>query len=80
MIDCTGLIVAPGFIDGHSHSVQGVTTEVVGNCGFSAYPCAADGCESQRYASGIFRGGDEWGWHTAGGYLPPLLERRGSRT
>ena len=50
-IDCAGLSVAPGFIDAHSHSdlqvlenrpekaLQGVTSEVVGNCGFSAYPC-----------------------------------------
>jgi N-acyl-D-aspartate/D-glutamate deacylase len=41
-VDCTGLVIAPGFIDGHSHAdlqvlenrpqklLQGVTTEVVG--------------------------------------------------
>jgi N-acyl-D-amino-acid deacylase len=47
-----GLVVAPGFVDLHTHSdlsllhhpaaesklMQGVTTEVVGNCGFSAFP------------------------------------------
>src|SRR5262249_18549970 len=51
-IDARGRVVAPGFIDIHTHSDftlplnpraeskirQGVTTEVVGNCGFSAAP------------------------------------------
>jgi N-acyl-D-amino-acid deacylase len=51
-IDATGLADAPGFIDIHSHSDytllvdpravsaihQGVTTEVVGNCGFGCFP------------------------------------------
>ncbi len=80
-IDCTGLTVAPGFIDGHSHSdlqaienrpekaLQGVTTEVVGNCGFSAYPCPKDRGELHEFANGIFRGDDKWGWNSAGDYL-----------
>ena len=52
IIDCTGLIVAPGFIDVHTHDdaivldapgmlpkiSQGVTTVVVGNCGISLAP------------------------------------------
>ncbi len=54
-LDATGCIVAPGFIDVHSHDdfavldrpecdfkiMQGVTTEVVGNCGFGAAPANA---------------------------------------
>ena len=50
VVDCTGMAIAPGFIDVHSHGdlevlqhrpekvMQGVTTEVVGNCGFSVFP------------------------------------------
>jgi N-acyl-D-amino-acid deacylase len=51
-IDCTGKVLAPGFIDVHSHSdemwlalpgcdgkiAQGVTTEIGGNCGTSVAP------------------------------------------
>ncbi len=52
IVDCTDLAIAPGFIDVHSHAdnagylatadtskiLQGVTTEVVGNCGISLAP------------------------------------------
>ena len=55
VIDATGKIVCPGFVDPHSHSDfsilanptaestirQGVTTEVVGNCGWSYAPVTA---------------------------------------
>ncbi|MHA1734226.1 MAG: N-acyl-D-amino-acid deacylase family protein [Promethearchaeota archaeon] len=51
-LDASGCVVAPGFIDAHSHSdyavladpllpaklMQGVTTDVVGNCGLGFYP------------------------------------------
>src|SRR5689334_22518001 len=80
-IDCIGLTAAPGFIDGHSHSdlqvledrpekaLQGVTSEIVGNCGFSPYPAAPDRRPLHEFANGIFRGGDGWGWNSASEYL-----------
>jgi N-acyl-D-amino-acid deacylase len=52
IIEADGLVAAPGFIDIHSHTdltifkhplaeskaLQGVTTEVIGNCGIGAFP------------------------------------------
>lgn len=82
VLDCTGYVVAPGFIDAHSHSdlqvlrnrteklVQGVTAEVVGNCGFSPYPMADDPQITRNFANGILFGEDaEWGWDSAADYL-----------
>lgn len=52
IFDAKGMALAPGFIDAHSHSdmsilatpeatgkvSQGITTEIIGNCGLSVYP------------------------------------------
>ncbi|MEO7143550.1 MAG: amidohydrolase family protein, partial [Bryobacteraceae bacterium] len=81
VVDCRGLTIAPGFIDAHSHSdlqvlerrpekiLQGVTSEVVGNCGFSPYPAAGDAAALHEFANGIFHGGGGWGWPSARAYL-----------
>lgn len=87
VFDCSGSIVAPGFIDAHSHSdlqllenrgdklAQGVTAEVVGNCGFSSFPAAPDRSALHEFANGIFCGSDDWGWPSAKEYLALVLER-----
>jgi len=80
-LDCRGMVIAPGFIDVHSHSdlqvvegrneklVQGVTAEVVGNCGFSPFPKPADPRVLRSFANGILGGSGDWGWASAGEYL-----------
>jgi N-acyl-D-amino-acid deacylase len=62
VLDASGLHVAPGFIDIHSHSDatlfayptadsrtrQGITTEIAGNCGWSAAPLQGVDAELRR--------------------------------
>lgn len=78
-IDVRGMAVAPGFIDMHSHSDlkvlenrreksdQGITTEVVGNCGFSPYPCGHHAAMLAEQQEGILNGSECWS--TAAAYL-----------
>jgi len=91
IIDATGLVIAPGFIDIHSHSDlpvvidplaqskirQGVTTEVVGQCGNSAAPMNADVKEYRiKYQSSRVPEGFQYNWSSMKNYLD-LLERQG---
>ena len=83
-IDCSGLAISPGFIDLHSHSdvqvierrteklQQGVTTEVVGNCGFSPFPVGAHPELLHEFAGGILGRDGKWGWPSAAAYLDAL--------
>jgi N-acyl-D-aspartate/D-glutamate deacylase len=90
-IDAEGLVVTPGFIDGHTHldaqlfwdplagstTWHGVTTVVMGNCGFTLAPAASDeralvvrnleraeDIDGKAMAAGI-----EWTWETFPQYL-----------
>ncbi len=84
-LDAAGLAVAPGFIDLHTHSDftllvdgraesqvhQGVTTEVIGQCGFS---CAPVRCDADVHAVSVgYRDGTvRLGWRSFGDYLDRL--------
>ncbi|MCJ7732675.1 amidohydrolase family protein, partial [Candidatus Bathyarchaeota archaeon] len=90
VIDAKGHIVAPGFIDIHSHSdipllidprgmskiTQGVTTEVIGNCGLSAAPMNQWLQEYRnRYARAQLSEGFSYNWTDMSSYLEKLMER-----
>jgi N-acyl-D-amino-acid deacylase len=93
-IDAEGLVLAPGFIDLHTHydcqvswdraltpsCWHGVTTVVMGNCGFTIAPCKpADRELLMRmllYVEGMptaaLRAGIDWQWETFPEYLDTL--------
>jgi N-acyl-D-amino-acid deacylase len=91
VIDAEGMIVAPGFIDGHTHMDaqvnwdplgscscwHGVTSVVMGNCGFALAPCkpadrewfarcltAVEDIPTEAMMTGI-----DWTWETFPEYL-----------
>lgn len=88
VINAKGLVISPGFIDPHSHSeftllanprgeskvMQGVTTEINGNCGLSAAPLIG---ESREQREGDFEElGIKKRWATFGEYFS-ILESKG---
>src|SRR5207245_590260 len=78
-----GRALAPGFIDMHSHSDwrlwenrraeskirQGVTTEVVGNCGFSPAPASREFLQELRGFALYLPRGMDFRWQSVGEYL-----------
>ena len=83
-IDAGGLAVAPGFIDVHAHDdaavireprmdfkiMQGVTTDVVGNCGAGVAPMANDTARAFfRRGSGAILGDIDLKWSTTAEYF-----------
>lgn len=93
-IDATGLAVAPGFIDPHTHydaqvcwdpnltpsCWQGITSVVMGNCGFTLAPCRPDDRDGvmrmltrvEGMSLDALRKGIDWTWETFPEYLDSL--------
>ena len=91
VIDADGMIVAPGFIDGHTHMDaqvawdplgscscwHGVTSVVMGNCGFALAPCKPEDREwfarcltaVEDIPTEAMMAGIDWNWETFPEYL-----------
>jgi N-acyl-D-amino-acid deacylase len=96
-VDAEGHFVTPGFIDGHTHldvqfswdplgtcsSWHGVTSVVMGNCGFTVAPMrGADRHLALRsleraedIAGEVIAAGVDWTWETYGQYLDAIEAR-----
>jgi len=91
VIDAEGMIVAPGFIDGHTHMDaqvnwdplgscscwHGVTSVVMGNCGFALAPCKPEDREwfarcltaVEDIPTEAMMAGIDWTWESFPEYL-----------
>jgi len=90
-LDASGLAVSPGFVDLHAHSdisllsepgcvssvAQGITTQAVGLCGFSAAPVSPETVASM-VAEEPHAGYPDvaWDWGTIGGYREAVARAR----
>jgi N-acyl-D-amino-acid deacylase len=93
-LDCEGLVIAPGFIDTHSHSDlrvltepelpmkvrQGITLEVFGQDGISVAPIRkADRPQMERALAGLLGKLDrEWDWESVAEYLDAVERSKSS--
>src|SRR6476661_2444060 len=97
-VDADGMMLAPGIIDGHTHydaqitwdpyvdpsPALGVTTAVLGNCGFTIAPCKPQHRDlTMRHLTHVegmsldaLRAGIKWGFESFPQYLD-MLETQG---
>jgi N-acyl-D-amino-acid deacylase len=93
-IDADGLVVSPGFVDAHTHMDaqifwdrqgtnscwHGVTTVVMGNCGFTLAPVQSDARalvvrnleRAEDMDPDVLAAGIEWSWETYPEYLDAI--------
>jgi len=94
ILDAEGRVVAPGFVDGHTHMdaqifwdpigtsscFQGVTSVVMGNCGFTLAPCRAEEADlvmrnlerAEDISREAMKAGIKWRWETFPEFLDVL--------
>jgi len=94
VLDAEGQIVSPGFVDGHTHMdaqifwdplgtsscYHGITTAVMGNCGFTLAPCAAKDKHlvvrnlqrAEDIPPAAMEAGIKWSWTTFPEFLDTL--------
>jgi len=89
IINARGLVVTPGFIDIHTHSDlallinpraeskvrQGVTTEIIGNCGSSAAPVREETLNFLKDEWAPESKAVKWNWYSLDDYLNRLEEQ-----
>ncbi|RVT91011.1 N-acyl-D-amino-acid deacylase family protein [Sphingomonas crocodyli] len=91
VLDARGQVVAPGFIDMHTHydaqlfwdpdctpsSWQGVTSVIIGNCGFALAPCRPENRETliqmlvelEDMPAKVLNAGIQWSFTDFAGYM-----------
>jgi N-acyl-D-aspartate/D-glutamate deacylase len=94
LIDASGAVVCPGVIDIHTHSDftlleeptarsalrQGVTTEVIGNCGQSYAPITERNADSVTQRSRSWQPGVPVDWRSVGEYLDRVRAANGANS
>jgi N-acyl-D-amino-acid deacylase len=90
-VDVGDRVLSPGFVDLHTHSDvsvlsqptcisavgQGITTQVVGHCGFSAAPVSAETVTGMVDEEPVFGfPGVDWSWSEMGEYLEAVRRHR----
>lgn len=92
-LDAQGLVLSPGFIDVHSHSdfsileyptnesrvLQGITTELGGNCGLSPAPVLPNKVDYLRKYASFLSSSISYDWQSFGDFLR-RVEEAGSST